>query len=87
MILSYIVLVALTSGIVEVFKRALKLPKKFCPLLALVVGFLLTLVGSITDITSLAILTGIAVGLGASGLYSNVKYPIKFLTKKVIPLS
>ena len=70
---SFVVLVALTTGIVEVFKRALNLETKLMPLAALIIGIGLTFIGSITNLTSLNILTGIAIGLSASGLFDQTK--------------
>lgn len=78
-ITSLTVLIALTIGLTEVIKKALGLNKRFLPLTALVIGFSLNLIGSITEITSLTILTGIVVGLSASGLFDNLKYPLQGL--------
>ena len=78
-LLSFGVLVLLTIGLTEVAKRALKLNERFVPLAALVLGFILCLVGNLTNITPLTILMGIAVGLSASGLFDNGK---AILTKK-----
>ena len=71
-VISFSVLVALTSGVVEVLKR-LGTAKKYLPLTSLLVGFILTLVGNLTTLTSLTYLTGIAVGLSAVGLFSQSK--------------
>uniref|UniRef100_A0A6M3XYV2 Holin n=1 Tax=viral metagenome TaxID=1070528 RepID=A0A6M3XYV2_9ZZZZ len=70
---SFIVLVALTTGITEVCKRALSLESKFMPLVALISGLGLTFIGNVTDLTSLTILTGVAVGLSAAGLFDQTK--------------
>jgi len=70
-LLSFGVLVLLTIGVVEVIKRALKLPKTIVPAVALAVGLVLTIVGNISDITSLTFLAGIAVGLSSVGLFSQ----------------
>ena len=72
-LLSFGVLVLLTIGVVEVAKRALKLPKTIIPAVALVVGLVLTIVGNIADITSLTFLAGIAVGLSSVGLFDQKK--------------
>ena len=72
-ILSFAVLVALTIGLTEVVKQASKAPKNFIPLIALVLGFVLTLVGNLTSITSFTVLTGIAIGLSSVGLFSQKK--------------
>lgn len=73
MILSFMILVAITVGVTEVIKQAAKVPKRFIPLIALVIGFGLCLVGSLANITSVSILTGIAVGLSACGLFDQKK--------------
>lgn len=78
-LLSFGGLVALTIGVTEIGKRA-GIPTRFAPIVALVVGFVLALIGNLTSITGLAILTGIAVGLAASGLFDVAK--ISVLGKK-----
>ena len=70
-LLSFGGLVIITIGVTEVIKLGFKLPKRLVPLTALVIGFLLTLIGSLTSITSLTILTGIAVGLSSVGLFDQ----------------
>ena len=69
---SFAVLTALTTGVVEAIKRV-GAPKRYLPLLAIFVGILLTFLGGITEITSLSILTGIAVGLSSCGLFDQSK--------------
>jgi len=72
-LLSFGVLVLLTVGVVEAAKRALKLPSSIVPAVALFTGLILTIVGNITDITSLTFLAGIAVGLSSVGLFDQKK--------------
>jgi len=72
-LVSFGALVLLTTGVVEVAKRALKLDTRFIPLAALVIGFVLCLIGNLTNITSITILTGIAVGLSSVGLFAQSK--------------
>ena len=72
-LISFTLLVLLTIGVVEVVKRALKIPKNLIPAVALVVGLVLTIVGNITTITSLTFLAGIAVGLSSVGLFDQKK--------------
>jgi len=69
---SFAVLVALTTGLTEVFKRV-GLPKRIIPLFALAVGFALSLIGNLTNITPLTILSGIAIGLSSMGLFDITK--------------
>lgn len=72
-LLSFGILVLLTVGVVEAAKRALKLPSSIIPAVALVVGLVLTIVGNLSDITSLTFLAGIAVGLSSVGLFDQKK--------------
>ncbi len=70
---SFGALVAITIGITEVIKRATKAPTSIIPLIAFIVGFVLNLIGNVTNITSLTLLTGFAIGLSASGLFDQKK--------------
>ena len=71
-ILSFAILVALTSGIVEVFKK-LGTSGKYLPLTSLLVGLIITIVGNLTTLTPFTVITGVAVGLSAVGLFSQIK--------------
>lgn len=77
-----IVAVPLIVGLVEVFKRA-GLPRRFAPLVSMVLGLGLSLGYMATGITgngpSLmdSLVIGIALGLSASGLYSGGKTAIE----------
>ena len=81
-ITSFVVLAALTTGLVEVVKRTTGLKNRYLPLTALILGIGLTLIGNIANLTSLAVLTGIAVGLSSSGFFDQSK-----LFKKEQPLT
>lgn len=70
-ITSFVVLVALTTGVAEVCKRAWGLNKKFMPLVALILGIGLVVIANIANLSSLSILTGVAVGLSSVGLYDQ----------------
>ena len=70
-LLSFGLLVLLTIGVVEAAKRALGLSKNLIPAVALAVGLGLTIIGSLSDITSLTFLAGVAVGLSSVGLFSQ----------------
>ena len=74
--LSFAILVALTSGVVEVLKK-IGAPKRFLPLTSLLVGLILTVVGNLTTLTPFTVITGVAVGLSASGSFDLVKYTLK----------
>lgn len=75
-LISFAALVALTTGVAEVLKRALGLDSQFMPLVALAFGLILTFVADITNLSSLSVLTGLAVGLSSSGLYDIGKKTI-----------
>ena len=74
--LSFAILVALTSGVVEVLKK-IGAPKRFLPLTSLLVGLILTVVGNITTLTPFTVITGVAVGLSAMGFFDVAKYTLK----------
>lgn len=65
--------VALTAGIVEAIKRAFKMNKRFVPLLSLAIGLVLALIFGEGFTIQEIVVTGIMIGLSASGLYSGVK--------------
>ena len=66
-----VALIPATMGLVDVAKRA-GLPSKNAPILSLVIGIIL---GVSTNLDNLqkGMITGIAIGLSASGLYSGTK--------------
>jgi len=67
-------IIALTTGLTEVFKRALKLSKGVVPLIAVVLGIFLTLLLSPAELSyAETILLGIATGLSSIGLFSGTK--------------
>ena len=70
-------LVALTTGLTEMAKRALKIPSRFVPLTAILAGIFLAILMPFVDYEfNQIILIGIAAGLGACGLFSGVKSTI-----------
>ena len=76
------VLVALTVGVTQTIKLALKMKSRFKPLTAVLIGIILTFLGDKTDTLTLSIvgsliLDGIMVGLISAGLYDQ-----KVLVKK-----
>lgn len=72
-----VALIPATMGLVDVAKRA-GLPSKYAPILSLGVGIALGIATSLDNLQK-GIITGIAIGLSASGLYSGTKA----LTKKI----
>jgi len=63
--------VALTGGLVEVLKRAIGISKRFIPLLAVIVGVGLSLLG--LGLAWSNVLFGLVIGLTSCGLYSGAK--------------
>ena len=76
---SFITLTALTSGVVQVVKKA-GVDNRWLPLIALFIGVFLTFLGGAIEVTSLSILTGIAIGLSAVGLFENLAKGKKLIT-------
>ena len=72
-IVSFTVLVALTIGFVQVIKKVGgdKVGKNITPFIALVVGVGLTVLGNVSNLSTLTPLIGAAVGLSASGLFDQ----------------
>lgn len=68
------VLIAITIGIVEVLKKIDTIPSKYIPVLAIIVGVLLTLISGYEPASGL--ITGLIVSLSAMGLYSGSKSTI-----------
>lgn len=66
-----VALVPATMGITEVIK-SVGLPSKYAPVVSLGVGIILGVVTSPGEALR-GVLTGIAIGLSASGLYSGTK--------------
>lgn len=69
-----LLIIPIIVGLVEVAKVSLKMPKKYSPLLAIVLG-----IGAValTDVSWQAfIVQGIIAGLSASGLWSGSKDPV-----------
>ena len=66
-----VALIPATMGLVDVAKRA-GLPSKYAPILSLGIGIALGIATSLGNLQK-GIITGIAIGLSASGLYSGTK--------------
>ena len=69
---SFTVLVALTSGLVQIIKKV-GIKSRWLPLLAVIIGIILVFLGGAIKIMGLSVLTGIAVGLSAMGIYDFSK--------------
>lgn len=67
--ISFPILVALTIAVVEVIKRS-GVPKKFLPLIALVVGIIINMLMTASLGTGI-ILIGIVIGACAAGLFDQ----------------
>lgn len=73
------VLVLVVNGLVELVKRSFKPPKKFQPVIALVLGLLIGyLFAPFTDLTlQTRLWAGLLAGLSAAGLYKLGKNVVK----------
>ncbi len=66
--------IALVTGITQALKMAVKIPSRFVPLISIVLGLALISLGNVS--LQDTIITGIVVGLSASGLYQVGKKTI-----------
>lgn len=81
--IDFSLMVASVMALVEVAK-GFKLPTKFCPVLAIIVGILVNFgVGTIGGIWPEKLFYGVLIGLSAAGTYDIVKNPV-VATKKLI---
>jgi uncharacterized membrane protein HdeD (DUF308 family) len=71
-----VAIIPLIVGIVELFKR-IGVPSKFCGLLSAFIGVLIGVFYLFPTNLAQGILVGLAMGLGASGLYSTTKNTIE----------
>lgn len=72
---SAVFLIPIIAGVVEALKTATNLDKKYVPLISLLIGSMgscLIALGFNTPLSN-ATLIGVVAGLGASGLYENIK--------------
>jgi len=65
--------IALTVSLTEVIKRIFNLNSVYAPVISILIGLGILYLGSDTYVVKDLVLTGIIVGLSASGLYSGVK--------------
>lgn len=79
MVVYDVALIPATMGLVEVFKKS-GLPSKHAPIVSLFIGLILGVTTNIGNIGK-GILTGIVIGLSASGLYSGTKALTKDVKK------
>jgi hypothetical protein len=71
------IIISLVVGITEVFKRAFLIPKRFIPLVSLILGISITFIFRENLPITEVIYIGIFVGLSGAGLYSSTKATIK----------
>ena len=69
------IIIAIIIGLVEVTKRWLKLPGRYLPLTAVLLGIVIMLISG-TGYYGHTVLVGIMYGLSAVGLFSGVKNTI-----------
>ena len=68
--------IPLVTGIVEML-TSMGFSKRFAPLISLIVGVAVGVIGFSDGSTLKGIVVGCAIGLSASGFYSAVKMPFK----------
>lgn len=73
--ISGVVLIPIIWGLTGVFKKTFNLETRFIPLISLVLGLLVSAIALIPTGQGLsnAVIVGTIAGLGASGLYDNLK--------------
>lgn len=64
-------IIPLVLALVEVLKRAVRIPKRYVPLLAIVIGVTFTIIAS--GLTLEAVVLGIVYALSAMGMWSGGK--------------
>lgn len=67
--------IAIVVGVTEVIKLALKVPSRFIPAVSLILGIGVMFLGDLP--LKELLVTGIVIGLSASGLYRGVEKTIK----------
>ena len=75
-----IALIPIITILVDVIKKA-GLPSKFAPLMSLILGVVFGLIFENSGDVKIAIITGLIMGMSASGLYSGGKEASKGITK------
>lgn len=71
------ILVAIVIGLTEVIKRATGLEKRYIPLLAVILGVILSFIGAYLGVISATLISGITAGLVSVGLFSGIKNTFK----------
>lgn len=67
-----VIIIAVIIGLVEAFTR-LGLPKRFAPVVAVVLGIIGGIVYIFPDRPAMGVLVGLVMGLSSVGLYSGTK--------------
>lgn len=75
-----IALIPIITILVDVIKKA-GLPSNFAPLMSLILGVVFGLIFENSGDVKIAIITGLIMGMSASGLYSGGKEASKGITK------
>lgn len=71
-----VILVSIVIGLTEVIKRATGLEKRYIPLLAVILGIVLSFVGTYLGVISAPLISGIVAGLMSCGLWDLGKKTI-----------
>ena len=78
-VMTFGLLVVITTALTEVAKKAFKLETNICPLASVILGIILVFVARSTETGTMVtefspVFTGVMAGLGASGLFDWKRY-------------
>jgi hypothetical protein len=74
---SLVVLIAITSGLVQAIKKTEVFNTKWIPLTSVLMGVVVVGVSGFFSFTNLTLLQGLVVGLAATGLFENITKPVE----------
>ena len=78
--LNFAIAIGITGGLVQVIKQATKINTDYVPLLAVIVGIIISMVFG-TEGWQMNLFVGIITGLSSAGLYDNLEGASKMLKK------
>ena len=78
--LNFAIAIGITGGLVQVIKKATRIKSDYIPLLAVVIGIIVSMVFG-TEGWQMNLFVGIITGLSSSGLYDNLEMAEKVIRK------
>ena len=78
--LNFAIAIGITGGLVQVIKQATKIKSDYIPLLAVVIGIIVSMVFGAEGL-QMNLFVGIITGLSSSGLYDNLEMAEKIIKK------